>query len=299
MFTRSYIFTFLQKFLSDKTNEQYNLEKAHNSLNVLIALTKNIEPNAESKQYNNNELLLHNIRINLTEELEAQNGFQTYPVKIRNSILAFHRSPDSLHKKGWKNNLSAYLSIVDNISEELFTEALFRDLLDNLSREAPMDSSGFLLSPDDNNDSSYILKTNKLPYHSVYFLSYSFADKFYTFGLFILFLKEKGVLLYVDWIFKPQCNSTANLKKYIQAQMNACKGLILLRSRNSELRVGGPQIRQWCSWEMGTFFGTNVLTHGSHTDGYFINMFGLTNSRNSIIDNLREISDKNFLKIKL
>lgn len=86
------------------------------------------------------------------------------------------------------------------------------------------------------------------------FLSYAYDDSFYTLGLFLLFL-DQGILMYVDWIFNDTIDDIGELKKILSEIMSNCRYFIFLRTLNSELSMqGNSQIRQWCSWEIGTFY---------------------------------------------
>ena len=85
------------------------------------------------------------------------------------------------------------------------------------------------------------------------FLSYAHDDKLYTYGLYIYF-KLYGVYLHVDWMHNGVIDDPHLLKKTLDNDMAKCDQFLFCRSINSELRVKGGQVRQWCSWEIGNYY---------------------------------------------
>ena len=89
------------------------------------------------------------------------------------------------------------------------------------------------------------------------FLSYSVKDKLYTLLLFTL-AKKYNVFLSVDWMINDVDEDGSNLKNVLFRVLNSADNLLFLRTLNSEFNVKGvAQVRQWCSWEIGTFYHKN------------------------------------------
>lgn len=86
------------------------------------------------------------------------------------------------------------------------------------------------------------------------FLSHAFADKLYTFSLFIYMLSN-DIFLYVDWMFSPEFVNGIDIKANLKKELLRSKQLLFLRTINSELTIrGSGNIRGWCSWELGSFY---------------------------------------------
>ena len=86
------------------------------------------------------------------------------------------------------------------------------------------------------------------------FLSHAFDDRLYTFSLFV-FMLEKDIFLYIDWIFSPEFDNGEQIKDNLSERIFDSNQLLFLRTVNSELSIrGSGNIRGWCSWELGTFY---------------------------------------------
>lgn len=86
------------------------------------------------------------------------------------------------------------------------------------------------------------------------FLSHAFDDRLYTFSLFV-FMLEKDIFLYIDWIFSPEFDNGEQIKDNLSKRIFDSNQLLFLRTVNSELSIrGSGNIRGWCSWELGTFY---------------------------------------------
>lgn len=82
------------------------------------------------------------------------------------------------------------------------------------------------------------------------FLSHSFKDKKYIYGLF-LELTSKGYTVYVDWIIDPQLqrsNVTTDTVNKIRKRMKQSKSLIYATSENASNS-------KWMPWELGFMDG--------------------------------------------
>ena len=85
----------------------------------------------------------------------------------------------------------------------------------------------------------------------IYFLSYAYSDRMYTYLLFLYFYIN-GVFLIIDWMINPANSCGITLKRELKYLIMSSTGFIFLRSPDSELRISSVlQVRQWCSWEMG------------------------------------------------
>lgn len=90
------------------------------------------------------------------------------------------------------------------------------------------------------------------------FLSHAYADRVYTFGLFCYFLIRYKIYLYIDWMHNKIIPSGVTLKSSLYNALSNSSSLIFVASVRSELTIrGGSSVRQWCSWELGSFYGHN------------------------------------------
>lgn len=102
------------------------------------------------------------------------------------------------------------------------------------------------------------------------FLSHAYSDKLYTLSLFI-FMLNKGIFLYVDWMFSPNLGNGSIIKSNLSKHLLDSNQLLFLRTINSELSIrGSGNIRGWCSWELGVFYSF----HGNRSnDKYYIELY--------------------------
>ena len=87
------------------------------------------------------------------------------------------------------------------------------------------------------------------------FLSYAYKDKLYSWVLYH-YMRKKGVLLYVDWMHSDALDDSSEIKTNLQKALSNSEQFLFLRTANSELgKNDNKQIRSWCSWEFGNFYG--------------------------------------------
>lgn len=98
-------------------------------------------------------------------------------------------------------------------------------------------------------------------YKKICFLSHAYEDRAYCYGLYLIF-KDTDTLLYVDWMHSEKAiekDDFIELKKKLSNVLLNSDYFLFLRTISSELHVrGNHQIRQWCSWEIGNFYGINT-----------------------------------------
>lgn len=100
------------------------------------------------------------------------------------------------------------------------------------------------------------------------FLSYAYYDKAITIGLFIYFWINGG-FLYVNWMWSGVNQNTSITKNQLDKELNNSSQLLFLRTLNSELDYyDSPQIRQWCSWEIGNYYTKNK------NKKFYVNFYG-------------------------
>ena len=131
------------------------------------------------------------------------------------------------------------------------------------------------------------------------FLSYAYRDKLYSWVLYH-YMRKKGVLLYVDWMHSDALEDGAEIKTNLQKALSDSKQFLFLRTSNSELgKKDTKQIRSWCSWEFGNFYGpaTNGFMNRAE-EKYYIQVYSDLNKKKTrkknavptIIDGLKRLS---------
>ncbi len=129
------------------------------------------------------------------------------------------------------------------------------------------------------------------------FLSHAFYDQLYTFCLFI-FMYEKGILLYVDWIFSEEFDNGVDIKANLLRHLVNSRQLLFLRTINSELSIrGSGNIRGWCSWELGSFY---TIKEENKDEKYYIALYeNKTNPiRNRQLDGMKPLSGIEFGRLR-
>lgn len=124
------------------------------------------------------------------------------------------------------------------------------------------------------------------------FLSYAHLDKLYTFGLYYLF-EYNNIYLYVDWMHNGKITDKAKLKYQINDVLKKSKQFLFLRTFNSELGIlGSGQIRQWCSWEIGSYYCKNNL------EKYYTKIYDEFSSKaNEILETFKPLSNLHLRKM--
>ena len=131
------------------------------------------------------------------------------------------------------------------------------------------------------------------------FLSYAYKDKLYSWVLYH-YMRKKGILLYVDWMHSDALGDGAEIKINLQKALSDSEQFLFLRTSNSELgKKDTKQIRSWCSWEFGNFYGptSNGLVERAE-EKYYIQLYANMNKRKTrkkaavptIIDGLKRLS---------
>lgn len=102
------------------------------------------------------------------------------------------------------------------------------------------------------------------------FLSHAFDDKLYTFSLYI-YMCMHGIFLYVDWMWTSQLKDGKLIKNNLSKHLMESSQLLFLRTINSEFNIrGNGNIRGWCSWELGNFYGVNEI---NKHEKYYIELY--------------------------
>lgn len=132
------------------------------------------------------------------------------------------------------------------------------------------------------------------------FLSYAYKDKLYSWVLYH-YMRKKGVLLYVDWMHSDALEDGADIKTNLQKALSDSEQFLFLRTSNSELgKSDNKQIRSWCSWEFGNFYGpTSNGTVDRAEEKYYIQVYSAMNKKKNrkktvvptIIDGLKRLSE--------
>lgn len=115
------------------------------------------------------------------------------------------------------------------------------------------------------------------------FLSHAYEDRVYASGLIVKFLEYK-VFLFADWLFYGEAKNGIKLKEILNMQLANSQQFLFLRTLRSELGIGGGQIKQWCSWEMGNF---NAKRNGD--EKFHTSMYGYRLTDNLMYDNFTEL----------
>ena len=132
------------------------------------------------------------------------------------------------------------------------------------------------------------------------FLSYAYKDKLYSWVLYH-YMRSNGILLYVDWMHSDALDDSAEIKSNLQRALSDSEQFLFLRTTNSELgKTDTKQIRSWCSWEFGNFYGpiSNGLADRAQ-EKYYIQVYANMNKKETrkktvaptIIDGLKCLSD--------
>mgnify|MGYP003301738567 CR=1 FL=1 len=132
------------------------------------------------------------------------------------------------------------------------------------------------------------------------FLSYAYKDKLYSWVLYH-YMRKKSVLLYVDWMHSDALGDGAEIKTNLQKALSDSEQFLFLRTSNSELgKSDTKQIRSWCSWEFGNFYGpTSKGLVDRAEEKYYIQVYSDLNKKRTrkkaavptIIDGLKRLSD--------
>ena len=114
------------------------------------------------------------------------------------------------------------------------------------------------------------------------------------------YMRKKNILLYVDWMHSEALNDGAIVKANLQKALSSSEQFLFLRTTNSELgKNDTKQIRSWCSWEFGNFYGPQL--NGSvdrAQEKYYIQVYANLNKKvtrkkvavPTIIDGLKRLS---------
>lgn len=131
------------------------------------------------------------------------------------------------------------------------------------------------------------------------FLSYAYKDKLYSLVLYH-YMRKKNILLYVDWMHSEALNDGAIVKANLQKALSSSEQFLFLRTTNSELgKNDTKQIRSWCSWEFGNFYGPQLKGSVDRTqEKYYIQVYANLNKKvtrkkvavPTIIDGLKRLS---------
>lgn len=123
------------------------------------------------------------------------------------------------------------------------------------------------------------------------FLSYAFDDRLYTYALYI-YMKSRGVNLFVDWMHNGAINDGRQIKRNISKEIEKADQFLFMRTMNSEFNVRGGNIRQWCAWELGQFYNYSK----GEDNAFVINLYSKnnkTNSQNNMLHGMKVLSSIN------
>lgn len=118
------------------------------------------------------------------------------------------------------------------------------------------------------------------------FLSYAYKDKGLSLALH-LYCRDRGVFLFVDWMWNPEMKKGCDIKKAIGPELDRCDDLLFLRTANSELSPKNNSdyyIRHWCAWEIGYFYTKN-------RDKYYISFYDNEKPIISFLDTMKPMKD--------
>lgn len=116
------------------------------------------------------------------------------------------------------------------------------------------------------------------------FLSYAYYDKGITLGLYIYFLINDG-FLYVNWMWSGVNANSSITKTQLDDELGKSSQLLFLRTLNSELNYyDRPQIRQWCSWEIGNYYTKHK------NEKFYVNFYGNSIKTNDILYSFRPLT---------
>lgn len=128
------------------------------------------------------------------------------------------------------------------------------------------------------------------------FLSYAYKDKLYSWVLYH-YMRKKSIFLYVDWMHSDALDDGVLIKSNLQKALSSSQQFLFLRTTNSELgKNDTKQIRSWCSWEFGNYYGPEDRTK----EKYYIQVYtglnkkkktGKKASAPTILDGLKRLSD--------
>ena len=216
-----------KSLIKGDTEDRLDFSKKLNLfLKYCLSLLEDLEKNITSTKNNFVESLISN--------MESSKKYAKYSENLLNMHQKFFDEILSIieNKKVDINNRESLKKVISYIEKRSQEENNF----DNIGykgdvKEKEIDKS----------------KENKV------FLSYAHYDKLYTYGLYQYF-KDNGVYLHVDWMHNGIISNPFKLKKTLDNDMSKCDQFLFCRSINSELRVKGGQIRQWCSWEIGNYY---------------------------------------------
>ncbi|MFS7399214.1 hypothetical protein [Carnobacterium maltaromaticum] len=288
--TRYNVFHYLSENLSnffsnkrlDSTESESNRRDLIAAIRSITLLLDGVEETSDERILNNEPLsmIYDNLVLILQRNIENCKSALFDIDSIEN--IEFHDLELLLEKipknKTWyatRQLLFNYLKQVNILSEKLFK-------FYQIDIELNLNS---LQSDNFQDVDNFNLVLNNTVRHRA-FLSYSYDDKFYTLGIFLIFL-ENGILLYVDWIFNAKKADIKQLKYDIDMIMFRCDYFIFLRTLNSELSIkGSRQIRQWCSWEIGRFY---QYTTELRKEKFYIDTFDSEEQTNELLKDFSKL----------
>lgn len=288
--TRYNVFHYLSENLSnffsnkrlDSTESESNRRDLIAAIRSITLLLDGVEETSDERILNNEPLsmIYDNLVLILQRNIENCKSTLFDIDSIEN--IEFHDLELLLEKipknKTWyatRQLLFNYLKQVNILSEKLFK-------FYQIDIELNLNS---LQSDNFQDVDNFNLVLNNTVRHRA-FLSYSYDDKFYTLGIFLIFL-ENGILLYVDWIFNAKKADIKQLKYDIDMIMFRCDYFIFLRTLNSELSIkGSRQIRQWCSWEIGRFY---QYTTELRKEKFYIDTFDSEEQTNELLKDFSKL----------
>lgn len=118
------------------------------------------------------------------------------------------------------------------------------------------------------------------------FLSYAYLDRGLSLALFYYFLTN-GAFLYIDWMWRSADGNGRLLKDDLNKALCESNQFLFLRTPNSELNLQsrGPNIRQWCAWEIGNYYAQHYIGDGLNSVKKFFTNFSGGEDNDSISSN--------------
>ncbi len=124
------------------------------------------------------------------------------------------------------------------------------------------------------------VRNHDIRYMKKVFVSHAYEDRLYTFCLF-LYLLDKEILAYVDWIFSPAFDHGGDIKSNLSKHIYEADQLLFIRSNNSELRaMKNPNrygnkydIKGWCALEIGEYYYHKHYEENKNDDQFYLKLY--------------------------
>ena len=253
-----------------------------NLYRTVVGVLKNIDVLKDG--YFSELIYIINININILSDIENkffkdsnELQFSVDDLKtrlkhnIKNLSNYINYGDDQLYKKEVGNELNDFLK--NPYKDEFYAFNSLMNLLNKINNKAierAYNPKEILKIIEDKWIRKKCIENSFYENRNKVFLSHAFDDKLYTFSLYI-YMSMHGIFLYVDWMWTSKLYDGRLIKKNLSKHLMESPQLLFLRTINSEFNIrGSGNIRGWCSWELGNFYGVNEI---NKHEKYYIELY--------------------------